>query len=507
MSEYTGKYSSKQKIAMGVAAVLVVAITTGSIMYLTKPEYVVLYKNIDLKTSGEVTKSLEEMGVQYKLGENGSILIPKSQINKTKMDLAVTGIPKAKFSFDDMLERNNMFMSDEEKEKTYTYALQNHLQDVIEQIPSVDKAFINLSIPKTSEFILQENKQEAKASVFIKIKEGGVVDKKSIEGISLLVANSVEGLKKENVSIHDSAGRLLNPSEENGDGTFDSENHLELQKKVKEDIEKSLNDFLTSMYGYGNYSVMASVKLNFDNDLTESKTFAPPIQDSTDGMVRSIQENQETAGDSQESGTPGVDANGGNPNYAEVSGSGSTFSKSEKTINYELNEIVKKVEKAKGQIEDITVAVVLNREILEGKELTEDKKKEIAKLVSAATGLDTKAVEVYAESFNTDIEKAMSKKEDTKGTLPLWAIIGLIIVSLLPIVLGVGYMFWKKKKAKEKQSEVGVSNELDIAAMEDQIQQIELEIKESGKKKSIEALIEKNPEIVTQLLKSWIEED
>jgi flagellar M-ring protein fliF len=32
-------------------------------------------------------------------------------------------------------------------------------------------------------------------------------------------------------------------------------------------------------------------------------------------------------------------------------------------------------------------------------------------------------------------------------------------------------------------------------------------MKESGKKKSIEDLIEKNPEIVTQLLKTWIEEE
>ena len=38
-------------------------------------------------------------------------------------------------------------------------------------------------------------------------------------------------------------------------------------------------------------------------------------------------------------------------------------------------------------------------------------------------------------------------------------------------------------------------------------EQIELEIKESGRKKSIESLIDTNPEIVTQLLKTWLDEE
>lgn len=503
LGSFLGKYDKKQKIIMIAIAVLTIAMTTGAILYVSRPEYVVLYKDLSLKESGEIVKNLDELSVKYKIKEEGTILVPKEEINKIKMDLSTKGLPAAKFSYEDILNKNNMFMSDDEKQKAFDYALQNQLASVIEEIPSVKKALVNLSIPQTSDFILEENKQNAKASVFIEFKEGEALDKQSVDGIATLIANSVEGLDAKNVTIHDSKGRVLNQSDENE--SFASANQLELQNKVKKDVESSLVEFLSSVYGLGNVSVMASVKLNFDTDITESKEFKTPIEGEENGLVRSLQEENETVKDGQTGGVPGTDTNTEEiTQYQQEENSESAYDKTNKTVNYELNEINRKVEKAKGQIEDITVAVMLNSKVLEGKELTDDKKKEIAKLVSSATGLDTKSVEVYAQSFNTDISDALKDgTKSNKGALPMWVIILLIVAILLPIVGVIIYMIIKRRK----EQEILATEPSSIEIPKEELEELELDIKESGYKKSIENLVSKNPEIVSQLLKSWLDEE
>lgn len=505
------KYSTKQKVLLGGLALGLVVVTTAMIIYLTRPNYVTLYRDIDLKTASEVTSQLDELNIPYRLNQDNSISVPDTYINKAKIDLAGAGLPDATFDYNDLINRNSMFMSDDEKNQARNYALQNEIANVIQSIPGVKKAFVNLSIPKTQEFILQENKMDAKASVFLNLDDKASLDQTSIQGITMLVANSVEGLKPENVTVHGPNGQVLNEDSTDTNNTLVSQTNLELQNKVKLDVEKSLNNFLAPIYGYGNVSVMASVKLNFDTDNTQSKSFAPPIEGETDGLARSLQENIEKVENSQEAvGNPGVDANAEEEvvDYATLDPNAlnSNYDKNERIVNYELNEIVKTVEKAKGQIESLTVAVVLNKDSLEGGELTEEQKTEIASLINAATGLETKSVEIYAQSFNQDIQNALSDTANQEG-IPIWMWIAFGIIALIPI-LAIGiYMIMKRRKEKKKEAEKLLEIPQESAISKAAVEQIELEIKESGRKKSIESLIDTNPEIVTQLLKTWLDEE
>lgn len=512
-SEYSSKYSNKQKISLGIAALALVAITTSLIIYFTRPEYVTLYRDLDLKTASDVTRNLDDMRVPYRLNSDGSISVPAQHINRARLDLAAAGLPNATFDYNDLINRNTMFMNDDEKNQARNFALQNEIAKVIREIPGIDNAFVNLSIPRTQEFILQENRQESKASVFLSINENANINPESINGIAMLVANSVEGLRPENVTVHGPTGQVLN-HEIGSDGlNFESSTNLELQDKVKRDIEQSLNNFLNPIYGYGNVSVMASVRLNFDTDVTQSRTFAPPIEGETEGLIRSLQESIESVENEQGAmGAPGVDANQGEDdvvNFATLDPNtmNSNYDKQERIINYELNEIVKNVERAKGQIEHLTVAVVLNQDTLEGGELSEEQRTEITSLITAATGLETRAVEIYAQSFNQDIRQALQSPEATGG-VPMWGWIALGLIALIPILALGAFVFIKRRKEKqEKEKELLDIQSQQSKISDSEIDQIEFEIKESGHKKSIENLINTNPEIVTQLLKTWLDEE
>lgn len=515
IKEFFSKYSGKQKVAMAVAAIGFVAVMVTLIMFLTKPEYITLYRDLDLETTAKVTKGLDDSKIPYKIQSDGTIVVPKQYVNKAKLDLVSAGLPNAKFDYKDLIERNSMFLSESEKNQARNYAHQNEIAKVLESIPGVEQAFVNLVIPENKDFILQENRQEAKASVMLKFRSGYQINQEDIDGIATLVSGSVEGLNSENVTIHGANGQVLNRNSTTDSDAYISSTNMELQKKVKDDIENSLNNFLAPIFGYGNTSVMASVKLNFDADTTQTKVFHPPVEGETEGLARSLQESIEKVENKAGAiGDPGVGANAGQDgnvvDYATLDDTGaSTYDKHEKIINYELNEIVRNVEKAKGQIESLTVAVVINKDILTGGELTEDMKKDYTDYITAATGLDTKSVEVYAQPFNQDLAKAL--EAGAQGTtMPLWMWIALGLIVLIPIALLVGYILVsrrrKKKAEMEQMEDAKDSEELMQKRMEEE-QSIEVEIKESGRKKSIENLIERNPEIVSQLLKSWIEED
>ena len=149
---------------------------------------------------------------------------------------------------------------------------------------------------------------------------------------------------------------------------------------------------------------------------------------------------------------------------------------------------------------------MLNSEILPDKELTQEKKKEIVNSVSSAAGIDTKRVEVYAQSFNNSSTEVADEIDTGRLNMPMWTIILMILLILIPVLICIVYII-KVKKEKEKEEAKREEESQNINMMQEEIEELELDIKESGHKKSIENLVNKNPEIVAQLLKSWIDEE
>lgn len=79
------------------------------------------------------------------------------------------------------------------------------------------------------------------------------------------------------------------------------------------------------------------------------------------------------------------------------------------------------------------------------------------------------------------------------------------MIALIPIIALTVFIVLRNRR--RKQEALAAAEEEEKRKIEQEAEAIELDIKESGKKKSIEDLIDKNPEIVTQLLKTWIEEE
>ncbi|PAB61275.1 flagellar basal-body MS-ring/collar protein FliF [Anaeromicrobium sediminis] len=505
LDEFYTNMDKKQKIKIGASGLIIVLSITLLMYYLTRPQYVTLYDELNPKKAGEITKKLDEVGIPWKDDETGnSILVPKEYKNTAKAQLAMEGIPGERFSYESMLTNSSLTMTNEERKNRYEIAQTNSIAQTIEAIEGITWAWVDLTIADDSNFITQNKK--SKASVFVELEEGYKLNKKQVDGIVMLVTNSVKSLDPKDVSIVNNKGEVLTKSD-NGE-EFDASNQLALQEKVQNELREDITGFLATIYGNGNVAVMVNAKLDFDSEETSVLAYEPPIKDETNGLVRSMNEsNEKSVNNPISGGVPGIDSNEGEiPEYLERTSSGSEYNKNNKTINYELNETRKKLVKAQGQVKDITVAVLINSNILPGKELTEENKNEIIGIVSASAGLDTKVVKVMAKSFdNTIADRFEEIKNERTGItvlkdIPVWAlgVIGVFIIGLLGFI---AYSIQNRKKKQETERKMSTDLLID-----EEFDEIEISEK-SEYKKQINKFVEKNPQAVSQLLKNWLNEE
>jgi len=497
LNEFWQGMDKKKKIKFGVSSLLIIIGITILIVVVTRPKYELLYENLSLKDTGQITKKLDEMNVKWKTGDKeNDILVPSDMKNKIKIELASQGLPKDGYGFIDAFNDSSWTMTDYDKKERMKYALQNELASTISEIDGVESATVYIDEKEDTGYVLEENKQQTTASVFIKKDENKPLSNDKVAAIKNLVAGSIN-MEPEQVSIIDDSGKLLTEDENSADYSITDQYSIEQNIELR--TNESIKKFLENVFGYGNVDIRTSVKLNFDNETTKIVEFKPPIEGNEEGLIRSMEEVEENMAGGNEGGVPGTESNP--PEYVMGGNQNNKYKKASKTINYELNEINKEIKKTPGQVESITVAVLINSDSITDGELTEEKKKEISDLIFAATGLDTKQVQISSDEFSTnDAETNGQKKKDSKFNLPI-----LILIAGIIAAGTIGFVMFKKKKKNEKAEEL--ENTIEEKAKDQaEVQELDFEAGKSEMKTQIDKFIEKKPDAVAQLLRTWLNE-
>src|SRR5699024_4662316 len=115
------------------------------------------------------------------------------------------------------------------------------------------------------------------------------VDK--VTAIKNLVASSIN-MDESQVSVIDDSGKLL--TDNGNDSNYLMTDQYDIQQNIELKINESLRRFLENVFGYGNVDVRASAKINFDSEVTKIVEFSPPIEDNEEGLIRSMEEIEET---------------------------------------------------------------------------------------------------------------------------------------------------------------------------------------------------------------------
>ncbi len=502
LNEYFQSLNKKQKILIGLGSFFLVVTMALAIFYFTRPNYVTMYSNLSLQEAGEITAKLDELNIPWKDDVSGSkILVPKEYLNKARMNLAIEGYPNEGITWEDAINNSSITMTSEERKMKFLRAQMNELSNTIQEINGINEAQVHLTVPDKSSF-LTEDYEQSKASVLLNVKPGFKLNPQQVNGIVMLVSNAVDGLIPENISVHDNTGTILNNQASANDST--TANNYELQNQVKTRLEESIKQLLNKIYGEENVDVMVDVDMNFDKEVSEIVEYSPPIDGETSGLVRSLNELKEQVVNGATGGPPGTDSNSEITEYNEIDNEDSGYTNENRTVNYELNEIRKNIVTAPGQIKNVTVAVILNRRNLIDGELTDEHRQELINLVSAAAGLQTKVVEVMARDFNDSNADMIAISNETESTLtsqlPLYS---LGIVSLL-LIAGVIFFSIRARRRKAEMAEILEGS----SVQKEDIEEIDLDLTDkSSYKNQIEKFVDKKPEAVAQLLRTWLNED
>jgi flagellar M-ring protein FliF len=242
------------------------------------------------------------------------------------------------------------------------------------------------------------------------------------------------------ISIVGTDGRLLaGGGQSPGDA---SSKLIELEQNVAQNIQENVRRTLTPYFGPANFEVSALARLNIDKRQSTETAYDPDKR--VERSVRVVKE-AENSQNGKTSNAVGVEQN--IPNES-TSSSGSDQNRraqdrKEETTNYEISSKSASTVSDGYRIENISVALVVNRkrigEML-GKAPTEDEiKSQIAmveKLVQSAAGLDTKRgdrVDIAAVDFAAD---ALDTAGSGSGwTLTLLNLAGTLIKSLTVLLV------------------------------------------------------------------------
>ena len=353
-------------LAQKIAIPLLIAASMGLIVFVSRwagrPDYQVLFSGLEQGDAAAVVERLKESKVGYRLRDSGSTVevTPPDLVHELRLELAADGVPKGGNVGFELFNENALGRTGFVEKITLVRALQGELERTIQSIDAIKSVRVHITKPERSVFVKRDVLPTA--SVLVRLSPGKDLDKMQIKGISNLVANSVERLTPENVTILDSKGNLLNVKQEDAELTGVDLTRLEYQRKLEAAYSKRVETMLAEILGPGRAVARVSAELDFAQYEKEEEAYDPAGR-----VARSERLIEESAGLTAEGGVPGVLSNLTNdPGILTPPDSSKNNNiRKENVSNYEISRAVSRTKSAAGKINRLSVAVLVDGRYVE----------------------------------------------------------------------------------------------------------------------------------------------
>jgi flagellar M-ring protein FliF len=395
------QFTTGQLVSLVGSFVLVVGIVGGSAMWLNRPNYALLFADMDPDSAAQVVTRLKSLKVPYQLDEGGrAIRVASNRVDELRLELTSQGLPSSGRIGFEIFDRTSFGATEFVEQVNFRRALEGEIARTIGTIAEVAGARVHIAMAKDSLF---GEKRPAKASVVLKLRDQRGLSAPTVAGISNLVAASVEGLRPESVVILDSFGRPLSRPQDDDQPLGAA--HAERQQRLEHDMAARVVTLLEPVVGEGRVRVNVALKLNPTSKEQTEERWDPAT------VVRSRQISTDVSGApngvGQVAGARGnlpVPAPGEGPTPPATSTTtiavpGAGASRQTEMTNYEVSRTTLRTIEPPGDVARLSVAVILddNHETTtdaEGRSATTRvarKPEELQKLqalVAAAVGMD-----------------------------------------------------------------------------------------------------------------------
>lgn len=427
-----------------------------------------LKANVDLLTTDNIGKALEIQALLAKQGitverqldgtksklvlnkNNCSTLTKKCTI--TDRDNALIAIVQSGLVDQnvglEIFDKGDFTSTKEDKRIRLARAMNGELARLIKQIKPIQNATVFISIPESSSMFEDQKPKTATVQLVMPIDEK--LDQLKVKAITNLLLGSVSGLTAENIAITDTNGNVYH-------SVMNAEDEM-LQKLEENDkyMQQKISKQLDRLVGPGNYVATVSTFLRQAPVEKFSIEYDPTKKASV-----SEQSFREGLGDRTQDQSRGVNAvstylPNGLPTGGSDSSQNRNYSRQATETQYgvtktQTNEYIKP-----GVVEDISIAVTLDRNNLPSDTTIEELKELIARAASPKVSAESVSIAFTNSNdpYLTPDRPQNLPKPDESGN-PWWL---ALILSALGLII-----IFKAISSKVKQ--IREENEIEVEAL------------------------------------------
>lgn len=501
------------------------------VLWSQTPNYLPLYASLEPKEISQVVDALEHENIDYKYDAGqGGVLVPVAKVPEVRMRLASLGLPKNAVVGLEVMDENQGFTGSQFAEFVrYRRGLEGELSRTISSLESIRNARVHLGLTKESSFI--KKKSISSASVMVDVYGGRELTSSQIMGIVHLVASSVPGLVKENVTVVDHSGKLLSSSAQgNMTAALDQFNYT---RQLEQVYSKRIQDLLTPILGMDRVRAEVTADVDFTAKEETQEHFDPERQIvRSESTVVERKEKKEGVG-----GIPGSLSN--QPPTAGKLSNNAAASTTDKKVaandasgfpetspdnlrgqsvrNFEMDKAVTYVKHNLGKLTRLSVAVVVDDKVLydkKGREkknpLTEEEMTRIKDLVKDAVGYQKSrgdTVSVINTSFAqmppmTEIPAKPFYENPLVMQLLKQGFVGVVIILLVVMVFKP--IFMTLVTVKREQGKLGVRPS-DADLFDNEVDRINsIKGRSKSQVEQVKHIAQQDPKRVAHVVMNWV---
>lgn len=343
-----------QRILFGIMTFIVVTVVGTIFYWATRPDYALLFASLSPNSAQKIVEELKTQNIVYTLNDGGSsIYVPRKDVYDLRLKFASTGAANSDFRGYELFDNNTLGMTDFMQRVNLKRALEGELSRTISSLDQVERARVHLVLPERSPFT--DTNVEASASVILNILPASRLSQAQIEGISSLVASSVEELNTENVTILDQKGNKISTNETLGGDYALSNGQLKIKQQAEQYLMQKGQSMLDRVLGAGNAILRVSTNHDFEKLKRDSELIDPESR-----IIISEEQRTERVNDVKNDPLQ-LGVNDPPALRAEtIQRTVNDQSASVRIRNYEVNTTREQYEKPVGEITRMSVSVLLN---------------------------------------------------------------------------------------------------------------------------------------------------
>lgn len=437
-------------VRRSLPAIMIVSLTVlalGGWVMLREPSRVTLYPGLPEAEKSQVITTLTEAGISAVIdNRTGDVAVPGADYQRARMLLAAQGLPQGMPDGNALLADMPMGTSRSVETARLRQAQELDLARSITEIAAISAAQVHLALPERSAFI--RDSLPPRASVFLQVAPGRVLDPAQVEAIVNLVSSSVSGMSAQEVTVVDQMGRLLSRGAADAVSLL---NDRQLQHRIQLETlyRNRIETLLTPLAGPGNLAVQVTIDMDFTREEITAETVDP-----NGSALLSEQSQTDESADPAARGIPGAVSNTAPaqptlsatapPTQAEGAAAVQTNKTASSTRNFEVSRRTQTTQPQTARILRISAAVLMRAEPADDAEagaplLPAPFMADVERLAQSAIGFDAKrgdSVTVMAQPFLDTLEVPTASWTDS-AWLPGVAQQFVTLAAIAIIALGV----------------------------------------------------------------------